>query len=538
MAKKKSFFDVLTEAVNYFAENGYTSQKALDYWVSKIRVAALLSLRTPEQTEKDIRKAFGGVYTRLVTNKGVLQKQPNVSAYTLEKLKPKLRMELQRRILASVNLIKLNRDEAVSTTLRRFQGWATAQPIGGSKTVDKVEEKQNIRKALAAMDFNERRVAIDQTHKLTFAINDIVAIEGGAIAAKWRSHWRQQNYDYREDHKERDEKVYVIRGNWAQKKGLMKVGSDGYTDEITQPGEEVYCFLGDTKIPFANGVKKVYRRWFEGKCAIVTTESGASLRGTPNHPILTNKGWVGLGSLQKGDHVVKVTNKLIDSFEKNQDNGCVSTIENLFGSASKFGTFEAFNQRAADFHGDGSKGNVDVVNIARPLMIGVNSNLPKGFDETNLAEPSISFSRIGSLDHSFDALGLPPESIVCSSSPSASLLGSHFAHTEPLTIANSSDNDAIASQKFHDKSTTHSNLLGQNSRSNAGLVSFDKVVRIEWFDFSGHVYNLETANGWYVADTILTHNCRCNYTYIFSLNRLPDEMLTVKGRESLAPKSK
>ena len=248
MAKKRSFFEVLTEAVNFFAENGYTSQKALDYWVNEIRIAALLSLRTPEQTEKDIRKAFGGVFTLLVTKKGVLSKQPSVSAYTLEKLKPKLRMELQRRILASVNLIKLNREEAVSTTLRRFQGWATAQPIGGSKVVDKVAEKENIRKSLAAMYFNERRVAIDQTHKLTSAINDIVALEGGAIAAKWRSRWRQPHYDYREDHKERDEKIYAIRGNWAQKKGLMKAGADGYTDDITQPGEEVFCRCNYTYI--------------------------------------------------------------------------------------------------------------------------------------------------------------------------------------------------------------------------------------------------------------------------------------------------
>lgn len=39
-------------------------------------------------------------------------------------------------------------------------------------------------------------------------------------------------------------------------------------------------------------------------------------------------------------------------------------------------------------------------------------------------------------------------------------------------------------------------------------VFFDQVVSIERKCFSGHVYNLETKDGWYIANGILTHNCR------------------------------
>ncbi|WP_424411224.1 phage minor head protein [Pasteurella sp. PK-2025] len=39
-------------------------------------------------------------------------------------------------------------------------------------------------------------------------------------------------------------------------------------------------------------------------------------------------------------------------------------------------------------------------------------------------------------------------------------------------------------------------------------VFFDQVVSIERECFSGHVYNLETKDGWYIANGILTHNCR------------------------------
>ena len=90
------------------------------------------------------------------------------------------------------------------------------------------------------MPFEQRRVIIDQTHKLIDNINNIVAVDNGAIAGEWHSHWKQPNYHYREEHKERADKVYLIRNNWASEKGLIKP-INGYTDEITRPGEEVYC---------------------------------------------------------------------------------------------------------------------------------------------------------------------------------------------------------------------------------------------------------------------------------------------------------
>ncbi|HAF0915811.1 TPA: hypothetical protein G9F65_004527, partial [Salmonella enterica subsp. enterica serovar Braenderup] len=104
-----------------------------------------------------------------------------------------------------------------------------------------VTTSQHIAKSARQIDFEQRRVMVDQTHKLIANIDNIIATDGGAIAAVWHSHWRQPNYDYREPHKDRDLKTYAIRGNWALKKGFMKVGPAGYLDEITQPGEEVFC---------------------------------------------------------------------------------------------------------------------------------------------------------------------------------------------------------------------------------------------------------------------------------------------------------
>lgn len=99
----------------------------------------------------------------------------------------------------------------------------------------------HIQKSAQQVDYEARRVMIDQSHKLIANIDNIIATSNNAIAAEWHSHWRQAGYDYREDHKERDKLVYLIRGNWAQKNGYVKAGSAGYLDAITQPGEEVFC---------------------------------------------------------------------------------------------------------------------------------------------------------------------------------------------------------------------------------------------------------------------------------------------------------
>lgn len=236
-----SFYDVLTRAINDIAEHGYTSAERVAYWTNEIRRAAERSMKTSAQMEEMLRSALHATYTKMIEKGGALRHHPGVARFTLERIKPLLRGELDRRIMASASLIKLNREEAIEKTLRRFQGWSTSIPAGGSAEPDKREAKESIRKSVAGLPFVERRVLIDQGRKLGAAVNATIAEGGNAIAAQWNSRWRQPGYDYREDHKERDGHIYLLRGSWAQKQGLIKPEPAGYLDDITQPAEEVFC---------------------------------------------------------------------------------------------------------------------------------------------------------------------------------------------------------------------------------------------------------------------------------------------------------
>lgn len=238
---RNDFYDTLTRAINDLAEHGYDSAERVAYWTEEIRRAAQASMRTSAQMAEMLRRALHAVYVRMVDRGGALKLNPGVGRFTIEKVLPQLRAELDRRIMASANLIRLNKEEAIEKTLRRFQGWSTSIPPGGSAEPDKQKAKKDIRKSVAGLPFIERRVLIDQGHKLGASINATIAEGGGAIAGMWRSNFRQAGYDYRPDHKERDGQVYLVRGSWAQAKGLVKAGAAGYSDNITQPAEEPFC---------------------------------------------------------------------------------------------------------------------------------------------------------------------------------------------------------------------------------------------------------------------------------------------------------
>ncbi|EOA2917560.1 phage portal protein [Yersinia enterocolitica] len=159
---------------------------------------------------------------------------------------PQLRAQLDRRILASVDLIKLNRSKAIDTTLSRFSGWASSIPPSASIALvgnqgGMLKTAQHIQKTAEKMDYEARRVMIDQNHKLIANIDNVIATNNNAIAVEWHSHWRRPGYNYRVDHKERDKEFYLIRGNWAQKNGYVKPGKAGYLDEVDQFGEKPFC---------------------------------------------------------------------------------------------------------------------------------------------------------------------------------------------------------------------------------------------------------------------------------------------------------
>lgn len=236
-----TFYEVITAAVNDLIQNGFDSLDRVEFWITRIRSAASRGMVAPAILERHLNETMRSIYRAKIERGGILKQHPGVSRFTLDKVAPRLRSELDRRIMASASLIKLNREKAVSDTIQRFQGWATSIPAGGSDAVDRGETKTEIRKALASLPYRERLVANDQGHKFVANLNNILATDAGALAARWHSHAGEAGYNARPSHAARADRVYLIRDCWAQERGFVKAGPAGYYDEVTAAGEEVNC---------------------------------------------------------------------------------------------------------------------------------------------------------------------------------------------------------------------------------------------------------------------------------------------------------
>ena len=236
-----TFQEVLAAAVRDIIDHGYDSAERIALWLQAIREAAARSLTPEHVLVRELNSTLRAIYRDKIERGGILRMHPGVERFTLAQVAPRLRAELDRRILASASLIKMYRIDMINDTLQRFSGWATSIPVGGTDAVKRRMVKEAIRKPLASLPFRERRCVIDQSHKFVANLNNILASDGGAIALIWHSHFRELNYNFRPDHKARDGNVYLLRDSWAQKAGLVKPGDAGYYDQITAVGEEVFC---------------------------------------------------------------------------------------------------------------------------------------------------------------------------------------------------------------------------------------------------------------------------------------------------------
>lgn len=107
--------------------------------------------------------------------------------------------------------------------------------------------------------------------------------------------WRtSRDGDVRQSHREMDGKVIELNA--------PPTLSDGTT---THAGQIYNCFTGDTKVDLSNGCRDLFRSPYDGPVNDINAE-GVVFSVTPNHPILTNRGWIPAGEIEVGDYLIQM----------------------------------------------------------------------------------------------------------------------------------------------------------------------------------------------------------------------------------------
>lgn len=295
------------------------------------------------------------------------------------------------------------------------------------------------------------------------------------------------------------------------------VGSVVFPQDMQGPPWHPNCVLPDTRVQ-VGGIVAAFRSVYRGKIVEIRTSWGSRLRVTEKHPILTPRGWVRAGELYDGLNVIGTW----DDIERMivggpNSNHLPPSAEKVFRACLKAGGMSAHTMpvAAVDFHGDGARlnGKVYVVDAAGALGRH-NVSSPPQLNDQKAFRPrttkSKSFPCTCAFDHLLAALGASAAGNVGARDKSLTLLGCGVPHSVELCRAAPPLPEPGGVQFSDNGGSAHAESIGHCLNRLSPSVHLDHVLSVRKFDYTGHVYNFSTLSGLYVADDIITHNCRCS----------------------------
>lgn len=310
----------------------------------------------------------------------------------------------------------------------------------------------------------------------------------------------------------------------------------------------------------AKGVLAVTRRRYSGELTVIRTTAGDEVTVTPNHPVLTDQGWVPGHLVGEGDHVIRSARRHRAVGGGPHEGDGPALVEDVWRAVGVSGLVRV-PLAAEDFHGDGAHGEVEVV---RP-----NGHLsPVG--DVAFSEPAREWSLV---DREFgrvplasggDAASLVPGSlspargVVSGGGLSPSGFGGHLCRAHQASLRPTAWLDTEVQEHPANSAALGLVLVGDSQFGKArgvvlgdlpggkvsprsaptrfdppsvefategrrpyaelgrrlldrlaGQVELDGVIEVRRVDYSGHVFNLHTAEGWYNSNNHIISNCDC-----------------------------
>lgn len=333
------------------------------------------------------------------------------------------------------------------------------------------------------------------------------------------------------------------------------------------------CVTYDTLVSTVGRISKVYKRRYKGLLYRITTASGNTLTVTPNHPILTDKGFVRAHLLNIGDNVICDNGlETLSIVGENKDNR-QAFIKDVFSSFSKSPSMftTTVPTTTEDFHGDSVYNKVHIVTTDRDLSSKRNvfgkkfffknlfinritvPSLFKEFHSRSIFQIfSCHFTAFRSLVSIFCKFGdllwtamTHPFKLLFAPVPLRDIIflkecnHSHTAKTKSLSNSSNTDSlivkfknfinrkivsrafssciNSIPSQEFENDVFGTTDLTSNIFDRYSTRIKIDNIIAIDVIYSFTHVYNLETENSWYIANGIITHNCRCILVPYFNI---------------------
>lgn len=274
------------------------------------------------------------------------------------------------------------------------------------------------------------------------------------------------------------------------------------------------CVAGDTLVNFGH-LEGATRRWYEGEVIVVKTAGGNELTLTPNHPVLTDSGFISANRLDKGAKVVKY----LSQREASTSPDVVDVpprIKEIHRAATVVGSVKWISGLRMHFHGDGCDGEVEVVSTNGLLRNGIKTpgDQPGAqFDLMSADKPQVPFARGGAVKAGGEGLPVTAQGVMSSLGKSPPSTEGKSAHALDVGILNAAQLHPALLEHTAEGLTAEIARLGEGVNPLAGVIALDEIVDIVRDFRALHVYNLSTLVGYYVANSIIVHNCHCFVAY-------------------------
>ena len=299
--------------------------------------------------------------------------------------------------------------------------------------------------------------------------------------------------------------------------GLMYPG-----DPSGRPEEVYNCFIVGTKVASDSSVVRSYKHKYNGKIISVKTAGGVQFSCTPNHPILTPRGWVAAEFLNNGDNIL-VTNgennvfSRVNPYIKHR----FPSIDAIHKLGKKFGGERACGL-SVNFHGDISTADVEVVTHKRLLRNGVDSGGGNCINKFLLKLSNKTIFCFGSLFKHFRSVCKTSFCFICCKCKSLPFFKCSVSHSCEHGFGTISNRDSVLTEYSVNDLPADTVIDGELLDRLSCKVFLDTIVNVDVSVLSTHVYNLQTENGYYFVNSIIPQdteksngifaiakNCRC-----------------------------
>lgn len=287
--------------------------------------------------------------------------------------------------------------------------------------------------------------------------------------------------------------------------------------------EEVYnCFVGDTYVSTNTDIERSYKHEYKGDLITIKTSAGVEFSCTPNHPILTVRGWIPAKFLDNGDNLVVTCRKNNIIFGRNPDiDHALTRIDTIHQLLDEIGSKRVCTL-GVNFHGDIPTSEVEIITKKRFLRNNSNTGRCKFVDKFLLIFTDKSLLSNSPFMKHFRRVRLSSLGFICRKNKPFAIRFGGLRHSQVHSLRPIALMDASIIEPIDNSISGGVEFLCESLDGFTGVVFTDKIIDVNVDSVSTHVYNLQTSNGYYFVNSnipqnnknrndimVVAHNCRC-----------------------------